>query len=535
MKSKDIFFLIFIAGILIFSFNGYGQVNKYQVIGIDSIINSSYDEQAPVFSPDGKALYFTRSKHPANIGGRKDKGDIWVSFKDPDGKWMTPVNIDQPVNNRQYNAVAGFSRDGNRMYLIGHYISDDKRTKTKGISYSEKRKGNWTSPIALDIPYFSNNSNDQSATVSYDGSIMLHSIESYNSRGAEDLYVNFKKTDGTWTDVRNLGSEINTYFQEKTPFLSADNRTLIFASNGHDGMGSMDLFISKRLDDSWKNWSKPVNMGQPINTQGRELYFFVIPGMDDAVFCSTQNSDGYGDIKYYQLLPEEVIPPIEEVLIASDTTVQEVVVERNSLVFRGNAYNAQNNEPVLATISIFLNNESEIATIDTDEGTGEYQLEISSNDEFLIRVGSKGFMNVEERISRSDFDQNILLKNYYLEPLVVGKVFKLNSVLFERASSNLIDSSYAELDNVFRMLEDNPDISIELSGHTDNVGNARKNVELSTERVEVVRQYLIDKGINATRIAGKGYGGTKPIASNRNEVTRRLNRRVEFKVIESQE
>jgi outer membrane protein OmpA-like peptidoglycan-associated protein len=300
-------------------------------------------------------------------------------------------------------------------------------------------------------------------------------------------------------------------------------------------MGSMDLFMSKRLDDSWKNWSKPVNMGQPINSPGRELYFFVIPGMEDAVFCSTQNSDGYGDIKYYQLLPEDVISPIEEVLIATDTLVQEFVVERNSLVFKGNTYNAQNNEPVPATISIFLNDENEIATIETDEGTGGYLLEISSNNEFLIRVGSKGFMNVEERVTLNDFEQNIILRSYYLEPLEIGKIFKLNSVLFERASSNLIDSSFAELDNVFRMLGDNPDISIELSGHTDNVGNARKNVELSTERVEVVRQYLIVKGINATRIKGKGYGGTKPIASNRNEETRRLNRRVEFKVVESQE
>lgn len=535
MKSKDLFFLVIFAGILIFSYTGYGQVNKYQVIGIDSIINSPFDEQAPVFSPDGEALYFTISKHPSNIGGRKDKGDIWVSFKDPDEKWLNPVNIGEPVNNNQYNAVVGFSRDGNRMYLIGHYIAIDKRSKTKGISVSEKRNGKWSSPISLDIPYFSNHSNEQSACLSYDGSIMLHSIESYNSRGAEDLYVSFRKTDGSWTDVRNLGSEINSNFQEKTPFLSADNRTLIFSSNGYGGMGSMDLFMSKRLDDSWKNWSKPVNMGQPINSPGRELYFFVIPGMEDAVFCSTQNSDGYGDIKYYQLLPEDIIPPIEEVLIATDTLVQEFVIERNSLVFMGSTYNAQNNEPVPATISIFLNDENEIASIETDEGTGKYQLEISSNNEFLIRVGSKGFMNVEERVTLNDFEQNIILRSYYLEPLEIGKVFKLNSVLFERASSNLIDSSFAELNNVFRMLGDNPDISIELSGHTDNVGNARKNVELSTERVEVVRQYLIVKGINAGRITGKGYGGTKPIASNRNEETRRLNRRVEFKVVESQE
>ena len=176
--------------------------------------------------------------------------------------------------------------------------------------------------------------------------------------------------------------------------------------------------------------------------------------------------------------------------------------------------------------------EEQVGAVDTEPETGEYQIEISSDENFLVRVGAKGFMNVEELINLSDYDQNLILKNYYLEPLEVGKVFKLNNVLFHRATADLIDSSYVELDNVYRMMFDNPGVSIELSGHTDNVGNARKNVDLSQERVEVVKQYLVDKGIQSDRITGKGYGGSKPIASNRTEETRRLNRRVEFKIIE---
>jgi outer membrane protein OmpA-like peptidoglycan-associated protein len=125
------------------------------------------------------------------------------------------------------------------------------------------------------------------------------------------------------------------------------------------------------------------------------------------------------------------------------------------------------------------------------------------------------------------------LKNYYLEPLEVGKTFKLNNVLFHRATANMVDSTYAELDNVVRMMMDNPEIHIELSGHTDNQGSARKNLELSQARVEVVKKYLVDKGISGDRIKGKGYGGSMPIASNRTEETRRLNRRVEFEVIQS--
>ncbi len=531
MKLKGIIFLGFCLLFFIHSDYLLAQNREFMVVPLSDSINSEYDEQAPVLSPDGNILYFTRSKHPLNIGGRKDPGDIWFSIKDPEGKWSKPENMGEPWNNSQYNALIGM--DGNAFYLIGHYIPDDKKPKTKGISVSYYSNGRWTFPEPLDVPFFSNISDHQSACLSYDGNLMIHSIESYNGRGAEDLYVSFKKADGSWTDVKNLGSMINTGYQEKTPFLAADNETLIFSSNGHGGEGSMDLFMSKRLDDSWSNWSLPVNLGSLINTNGRELYYFVLPGSDEGIFCSTLNSDGYGDIKYYKLKPEEVIEPLEEIIIAEDTTIQEFVAEDDVLVFKGKVFNADDNEPLAANFSIFLPDEKEIAKITADSLTGEYQIDFASKNDFIVRVGAKGFMNVEEKIHLNDSGQSLILKNYYLEPLEVGKIFKLNNVLFHRATADLVDSAFVELDNVYRMMMDNPDIHIELSGHTDNQGNARKNVELSQARVEVVKEYLISQGVQPDRIAGTGYGGSRPIASNRSEETRRLNRRVEFKVIQA--
>ncbi len=533
MKQAGLIFLCFLL-YLSSSELAYGQSGKYQVLGIGTNVNSTFDEQAPILSPDGKTLYFTIAKHPSNMGGTKDPGDIWISKKDSSGAWTTPINPGQPLNNKQYNALIGFSNKGNSVYLAGHYLPGNKRAKSRGISVSHYNNKKWTFPEPVDIPYFNNYSDQQSGCLSYDGNIMLHSIETYGTRGAEDIYVSFRKTDGSWTDVKNLGSVINTEYQEKTPFLSADNRTLIFSSNGLGGLGSMDLFMSKRLDDSWKNWSKPVNLGQPINTNGRELFYFVVPGSDEVIFCSTQNSDGYGDIKYFKLLPEDVIVPVEETILAEDEIIQESIVEKNVIVLQGKVFNATNNEPLPASVSVYLNAEEEIASTDTEAGSGEFQINIESEDGFMIRVGAKGFMNVEESVVSSEYEQNLVLKNYYLEPLEVGKVFKLNNVLFHRASANLIDSSYVELDVVHRMMEDNPDIMIELSGHTDNVGNARKNVALSQERVDVVKNYLVEKGIDEDRIQGKGYGGSQPIASNKSEETRRLNRRVEFKIIENQ-
>jgi OmpA-OmpF porin, OOP family len=450
---------------------------------------------------------------------------------DEQGKWSTPENAGEPLNNSQYNALLGI--DGNLFYLAGHYIPGDKRPKTRGISVAYESNGKWSFPEPLDIPYYGNISDHQSGILSYDGNLMIHSMESYEGRGAEDLYVNFKKADGSWTEVKNLGSVINTQYQEKTPFLAADNKTLIFSSNGHGGQGSMDLFLSVRLDDTWRNWSEPVNLGPVINTNGRELYYFVLPGSDEAVFCSTINSDGYGDIKYYKLKPEEVIAPLEETIIAEDTALQEFVAEKDAVVMQGKVFDAENNEPLAAGISVFLSNESPVAEISTDGQTGEYQIEFSSKNTFIIRVGARGYMNVEETIRWDEPEQSLVLKNYYLEPLEVGKVFKLNNVLFNRATATMVDSAYVELDIVYRMMMDNPGIYIELSGHTDNQGNARKNVELSQARVDVVKEYLVSKGIQADRITGKGYGGTIPLASNRTEDTRRLNRRVEFKVIQA--
>jgi len=507
------------------------QNKQYEVVPLSDSINSEYDEQAPVLTQDGSKIYFTRSKHPQNIGGKKDPGDIWYSEKDKNGVWSKPRNMGEPWNNSQYNALVGI--DGDAYYLIGHYLPDNKKPKTKGISISFYSNGSWTLPEPVDIPFFSNLSDFQSACLSYNGNIMIHSIESYNGRGAEDLYVSFKKSDGSWTDVKNLGTIINTQFQEKTPFLAADNQTLIFSSNGHGGEGSMDLFICKRQDDSWKSWSRPLNMGDLINTNGRELYYFVLPGTDEALFCSTLNSDGYGDIKHYKLKPEEIVEPLEETIIAEDTSIQEFIAEQDVLVIKGKVFNADNNEPLEAQIAIFLPNETEIARIITDIESGEYQMEFASQNNFKVRIGARGYMNVEEIFELSELEQSLLLKNYYLEPLEVGKTFKLNNVLFQRASADLLDSTYAELDNVYRMMMDNPEIHIELSGHTDNQGSARKNLELSQARVDVVKKYLVDKGIQEDRITGRGYGGSNPIASNRTEETRRLNRRVEFKVIES--
>ena len=196
-----------------------------------ALLNSPYHEQLPVLSPYGSTFYFVRSNHPENIGGEKDKGDIWFSQLDESGKWGTPFNLGKPLNNTEWNGIIGFSKDGNTMYLYNHY-STSGRPKSQGISRSVKTENGWTYPTPLDIEYFMTKSDLYGVSFSDNGKIMVLSLESYGSHGAEDIYVSFLQPTGRWSQPRNIGPDINTDKQELTPYLMPDNETLLFSSNG---------------------------------------------------------------------------------------------------------------------------------------------------------------------------------------------------------------------------------------------------------------------------------------------------------------
>jgi outer membrane protein OmpA-like peptidoglycan-associated protein len=267
-----------------------------------------------------------------------------------------------------------------------------------------------------------------------------------------------------------------------------------------------------------------------MNTSGRELFYYMIPGSEEAFFCSTQNSDGYGDIKRYKLMPEDVITPagpvVDEVVQVPPPTKEEIKPEM--LAVSGQLLDNITNQHIGNGKITFLHNGVEIASINSDPQNGSYLLEMEPEDNFLIRINAKGYLSYEESYIVPEFEEGRIKKDFKLEPIEIGKTYNLDNVLFFRGTADLIDSSYVELDMVLRMLEENPDIDIELHGHTDNQGSARKNVVLSQQRVDVVRQYLIDHGIDEGRISGRGFGGARPIASNANEKSRQLNRRVEF-------
>lgn len=489
-------------------------------------VNSRYDEQNPILSPDGNRLYFTRANDSLNIGGPGDKGDIWVSELTIDGLWSKPQNLGQPVNDYLKNYMLGFSPDGKIMFLNQEKRNPGGLIINDGIAFSVFTNGKWSKPNKLSVDYLLNKSKHQSGSLSKDGSLMLLSLQSYASRGNEDIYISAYKN-GKWTQPINLGSEINTSGQEMSPYLSPDKRRVYFSSNGHGGKGGRDLFVAERNGESWNSWSKPKNLGTDVNSFGVELNYFIDQENNIAYFSSTQNSDGYGDIMAHDITIEiEEEPVVEEVFEELIVIAEEA---RKTLRFSGMVVSSKTEEPVSAALNIQF--EGEELHINSHEVNGSFETELPLvTQQIVVSVKSPGFMSSTEEVSVDGDDKEV---RFSLTPLEVGATIRLNEVYFERGTSELLEASFIELDRVVDMMMENPDVKIELLGHTDNQGSSKLNVKLSQERVEKVKMYLTEHKVESKRIKGKGYGGSQPVASNASEETRKLNRRVEIKILKN--
>lgn len=498
--------------------------------------NSGLDEQAPVISPDLKTLFFTIANHPQNIGGKRDLGDIWISIRIGE-EWSAPVHAGNLLNDGAYNSVIGISADGQQLFLSGHYSSTGKAS-TQGISVSRKTGTGWSAPENISIPYFLNKSPFLQGQISKDGTVFVFSAESRDTRGGEDIYVAFRSGSGGWSEPRNLGRNINTSLQELSPAISEDHTILYFASNGRQGYGSFDIYFSQRLDDTWTNWSAPVNMGASVNSEGRELFYQPYPASGFVLFTGKSNSDEYTDIKIYYP-PKEVMDSLMQKVVSNKTDtivklteiIREKPISKDEKTVRvfGKVMNAKTNQPIAAEIHY----QSDTLHKTVAGPDGRYEIKLPSVREYVIKVESPGYVGTMERLDIRTFEMKELEMNYKLQAIEIGTTVNLKNVLFQQSTANLLTESSDELDMVADLMKGNPKIVIELSGHTDNRGLHAHNVRLSKERVDKVKEYLVTKGVDGSRISGKGYGGIRPIAENDAEETRKLNRRVEFTIVKN--
>jgi OOP family OmpA-OmpF porin len=498
------------------------------------LVNTSYDEQSPVVSPDGRTLFFTVANHPQNMGGKKDPGDIWFSRLIGD-QWSAPIHGGEILNDKAYNAVAGVSGNGDKLFLHGHYNPQGGLAKTQGISFSTNGGSGWTKPVNISIPYFQNKSGTLCGAISADNSVFVFSAETYGTHGVDDIYVS-TNSGGKWSEPRNLGKLINTQFQELSPWLGSDDKTLYFSTNGRSGSGSFDVYSSTRLDDTWTNWSTPVNMGANINTEGRELFFRIYPEFGFNIYTSTRNSDGYGDIKIFRNDTPYVKKDSATTIVnhAPDTLVKITPVihdtathEAKVVRIYGRVSNAKTGEAITSRISF---SGPKASVQEATSGAEGYSIAIPSTQEYDVKIEANGYVSTLEQLDINTYEMRDLEMNFKLQPVEVGTTVNLKHVLFAQAKTEILPESFPELDLVVSFLKENPNVKIELSGHTDSRGVHADNVKLSQQRVNKVKEYLVAKGIDGKRISGKGYGGLKPIASNDSEDSRKMNRRVEFTI-----
>lgn len=273
-------------------------------INMGSNINSLYDDMLPILSPDGNIIFFARKNAPENVGNKKNDDIYFSQWNAKKKQWNPAQNIGNPLNNSYHNFVVSISPDGNTLYLSGTY---DENSDRKGVSYSTFKNGKWSLPQTLDIKTYYNKSKYACYHIGVDQKTMLMALERDDSYGDMDLYISHHMGGNNWSAPINLGNTINTAGIEASVFLAADGKTIYFSSDGHAGYGGLDMFMSKRLDNSWQKWTEPINLGPQINTPLWDVYYTISASGEYAFFSSENNAIGGHDIFQIEL-PKELRP-----------------------------------------------------------------------------------------------------------------------------------------------------------------------------------------------------------------------------------
>jgi outer membrane protein OmpA-like peptidoglycan-associated protein len=473
-------------------------------------VNSLYPELAPIISQDGKTLFFTRDSHPGNFGIKK-KQDVWYSKVNEKGEFEEAVNIGTPINNDDVNFAISVSPDAHQILLGNIYLPNNELRS--GFSVSTYNGSEWSFPDSLKITNYYNIFENGSYCRASNGKIFLMAIKRNDTFGKSDLYVSFLDSNGVWSEPVNLGKEINTAEDEISPFLASDNKTLYFSTTGRPGYGDYDMFVTRRIDSTWIHWTKPQNLGKKINTAGWDAYYTLTASGDYAYFVSSENSIGKADI-FRIKLPVDIKP--EPVLLVS-----------------GKVLNSKTNKPIEAKIRYeTLPDGIEAGIAVSNALTGEYKIVLPTGKKYGFMAEAKGFASINENLDLINLSvYKEIQKDLILVSIEKGEIIRINNIFFDFGEYKLLEDSYAELNRLVILLNENLSMKIRINGHTDNIGNVQDNQILSENRAKAVKSFLISKGINPKRVITKGFGKLKPLANNNTEEGRQKNRRVEFEII----
>ncbi len=474
----------------------------FNPVSLGDSINTQYQELFPSLTADENTLVFMR-KDP---DGKDWNEDFYIS-KYINGAWTYARNMGSDLNSPQQDGAMSITNLGNEMYFAsnrsGGFGSVD-------IYYSKRKNGRWSVPENLG-PTVNSVAWETQPSISADGKTLYFVSTRPGGFGGSDLWMTIKDAKGKWTKPINLGPSFNTKYEEQTPFIHSDGQTLYFSSFGHPGMGSADIFYCRK--DSTGKWSEPVNLGYPINTKVEENSFTVsLNGKH--VYYSREKENAKGDLDLFYFDLPDAARPIPVTYLKGIITNQ----------LTGDFLNAD-------VQLIDLENGNVMNSFSSEATTGEYLISIPSGKNYALNVSMKGYLFHSENFSLADRNSTEPYQlNIQLQPVTTGESVVLKNIFFETNSFELKKESTVELDKLSQLLRDNPVMKIEIGGHTDNIGNDESNQKLSENRAKAVYDYLIKTGTVAARLSFKGYGKTKPVATNDTEEGQGKNRRTEFTV-----
>ena len=473
-------------------------------------INTEFDEFVNGITADGERLYFTRWDPRTKLLGSEENynEEFYVSSR-VDSSWRKALNLGPPVNSEGNEGALSISPDGNLIFFAA--CNRDDGLGSCDIYQSKRIGKHWSEPENLgekvNSPQW-----DSQPSFSSDGKTLYFASKRPGGKGSSDIWKTVRNSDGSWNTPVNLGDSVNTTAEEMAPFIHADDQTLYFSSKGHLGLGGYDLFFTRKKADG--SWQKAVNMGYPINTSADEITL-VINAKGDLAYISSDKLGGKGKQDIYQFPLYKDARPLM------------------TTYFKGIVFDEETKAKLSAHFELIdLTTRKTVAESQSDRITGEFLLVLPTERNYALNVSLNGYLFYSDNFMLTGINSKSdpFIRNIPLKPIKIGEAVVLKNIFFDTDKFILKDESVAELEKLLMLLKKNPSLKIEISGHTDNVGSAEHNHELSRNRAKAVYDYLVQQQIAPARLSYEGYGFDKPIDDNSTEPGRANNRRTEFRV-----
>lgn len=473
---------------------------KFEPQNLGDSVNSKDAEYYPTITIDGDKLVFTRRVNDHNE-------DFFETNKTPQ-QWTKAKGLVGNINTNQNEGAQNISQDGQWLIFTGCNFAEGFGSCDLYISFLEP--GGWSTPenlgAGINTEFW-----ESAPSLSPDKRDLYFASNRPGGYGGSDLYVCHRLSSGKWSEPQNMGPTINTIGDEGAPFIHADNQSLYFTSNGHQGYGGSDLFVARKGPDD--KWLTPENLGYPINTIENEGSL-VIAADGKTAYYSSDRADSRGELDLYTFELRSDVRPAR------------------TLWIKGKVFDKKTMKGLPSSVVLTdLSSKRITSNVQTDE-TGNYLITLPIGKDYAFNVNRKGYLFFSENFSLSqkepDSTYNIDIP---LQPIEANATTVLKNVFFDINKYDLKPESQVELDEIIQLLKDNPAVTIQISGHTDNVGKPADNMLLSENRAKSVIIYLRSKGIDIKRLSFKGWGDTKPVADNKTEEGRARNRRTELQVI----